>query len=180
MLLDCRNCGQRFDTKARLADGDCCSDDCTVLLRRRLLATLPSTPFSMPSTQMHARPAAPTRRAQPIPGLADLEAARPTPKERAHAALRLDRAALAVPPPARPLSVLDAEAAMRTARSPDAITRLLDAHDHGTLLDSEIDDLAIRAKGLVPFNPELEKRRSAAKAGGELETRGRRPDLTGW
>jgi hypothetical protein len=172
MLLDCRNCGTRFDTTARLADGDCCSDDCTTLLRRRLLATLPPTPMSIPHTQMHARPAAPTRRAQQIPGRDLLEADRrkaappgPTPKERAHAALLADRAKLAVSPPtSRTLSLRDALEALAA----------MSAQDSERLNSERENDMHIRAAGLRPHNAELEKRRTA----GAVEKR-QLPDLTG-
>jgi hypothetical protein len=104
MLLDCRNCGTRFDTKACLGDGDCCSDRCKGELHRRLL-----TPYSVPhpaGTEIR-RPAPPTR------------------QEQARAALAADRAA----PPRRTLSLRDAEAALSRERTPDQTRRLLDREE---------------------------------------------------
>jgi hypothetical protein len=153
---------------------------------RRRLAKLAQTPYSKAITIMRKRPApAPASRPTSLTTaqkearaavLAARKAAGPTPKERAEAALKLGSGALAVPPPAQTTSILDAEAAMRIERSPDAARRLLDSANHGTLLDSEVDDVLIRAKGLVPFNAELDQRRINTAA---VETRGRRPDLSG-
>jgi hypothetical protein len=113
---------------------------------RRRLAKLAATPMSMPITVMRRQPApAPAPRPLSLTpaqreARAEVLAAR-TPKERAETALRAGRAAMAVTPPKGTMSVLDAEALMSTARSPDATKRLLDA---------EIDDMLIRAKGLNP------------------------------
>jgi hypothetical protein len=117
---------------------------------RRRLAKLAATPMSMPITVMRRQPApAPARRPTSLTTaqkearaavLAARKAAGPTPKERAEAALRLDRGALAIPPASRTMSVREAEAAMSTERSPDATKRLL---------DQEVDDMLIRSKGLT-------------------------------
>jgi hypothetical protein len=133
-----------------------CSREC-----RHLGAAPTPAPISVPHTQMHARPGAPTRRAQ-IPGRALLEADRrkaapgPTPKERAEAALRHGRAAMAVPPP---------KGGTITIREARETLAALSAQDSERLNSERENDMHIRAAGLVPHHPELEQRRSTTKAG---------------
>jgi hypothetical protein len=150
MLLNCRNCGSGFNTKDPAFD--CCSDDCKRKLHRRLL-----TPYSVPApagTEIR-RPSRSTTSSQ-VPArssghfdaraavLADRASARRTPFD-ARAELAADRKSA---PPARTLSVREADAALSQERTPAATKHLLDA---------EVDDMLIRSKGLTRAG-EVEKR----------------------
>jgi hypothetical protein len=137
-----------------------CSPECRQVQNARL-----TVPYSIPAPAGSELRAAPTRR-QRIPGRDLLEADRrkaaPTPKERAEAALRLDRGALAVASPKGTMSI-------RQAREALAATS---AQDSERLNSERENDMHIRAAGLVPHHAGLEERRSN-------KTAGKLRDLTG-
>jgi hypothetical protein len=137
---------------------------------RRRLARLAATPYSTPIAITRKQPA-PTPARRPMSLTPSQQEARAavladrTPKERAEAALRAGRAALAVPPPtSRTLSLREAREALAA----------MSAQDSERLNSERENDMHIRAAGLRPHNAELEKRRTA----GAVEKR-QLPDLTG-